>query len=626
MDALHYEYYDTDEYDDVCREFHQDPRINERNSALEVMQFPGEFRPNQRELSHSVYRQIVQGGTLLLEAPTGLGKSLGVLFPALKAMPRSHLDKLFVLTMRTTGREAILNDLKYLISSQSTPTPLRVLELSARNTLCQRPEGSCSKSICDRVKANGGDSDSAFTAALDETWMDQACVIRIAKRYRVCPYALSQSLILEADVIIADVNLFFSRHAQLYTLATEHNWHISLLVDECHNLIDRIRAMYSETLTFDSLSVAAVSLPPQLQASSRSVINLWQHLTHSHINHDAGSTYTQPTEYELDPAPLNLYAELRSLCCRIRDLFPVQPLKPTVQDFYFKAESFLDLIDVLGDEALHELKVMRAGTDEFPFFTSSLSLHLMVPAGVAAKRFLLPQSNILFSATLNPPDYYRDLLGLPVNTQLTSIQAPYSADQIELQIHNIDTRYDSRPLTLQPIAECIEHQYHAEPGNYLIFLSSMTYLNQLHDEFRNRCPDIETICQTQEMSHQARLHFIDQFKNQRGLVGFALLGGIFAEGVDLPGDNLIGVGVVTLSLQPRTTITKALSRRYGLMFGEDKVFQYTYLYPAICKVCQAAGRLIRTSTDTGTIMLFDLRYSNPEIQALLPEWWFRHKT
>ncbi len=327
------------------------------------------------------------------------------------------------------------------------------------------------------------------------------------------------------------------------------------------------------------------------------------------------------TEYQLNCAPLVLCRCLEKLCHQIRELGPLRSMKPPVNDFVLKAEAFLSLSESLGDNALYVLEVMQSGLNESPTTTSTLSVKLLVPVDAISQRFSYAQTSILFSATLNPPDYYRDVLGLPKHTNFKRISAPYTSSQVDIKILDINTSFRNRTTTLQPIAKCIEKQYRSKPGNYMIFLSSLKYMNQIHDEFKKLYTDIPTIIQTSNMSEQKRLNFINEFKNKRGLIGFAVLGGIFSEGVDLPGDNLIGVSIVTLSLQPRSVVTNALYLRNASLFGEERASDYTYLYPAMSRICQAAGRLIRSPTDTGTITLIDSRYLRPDIQGLLPNFW-----
>lgn len=620
MDYFYNEYSNNNEYNEYTPCDHgQQSHFDQRDQALLNMKFPGKFRLNQRELSKTVYQHVCSGSTLLLEAPTGIGKSLGVLFPALKAMPKKKLDKLFVLNMRTTGRLAIIDDLKKLLTAQPHPTPLRVLELSARKNMCQRPEIFCNHSICDLAVEEH--LQPAAISALVENWMDQNCIKQVADQNRVCPYYLAQSLIDKADIIVADVNLFLSRHARLYNMLKEHKWRIGLLIDECHNLIERVRGMYSETLSEGNLTDLINHLPPTLRKTHNDTLTAWQSLHDYNSEQNAMNDTDRRTEYQLNYTPLVLCRCLEKLCHQIRELGPLRSMKPPVNDFVLKAEAFMYLSESLGDKALYVLEVMQSGSNESPTTTSSLSVNLLVPADAISQRFSYAQTSILFSATLNPPDYYRDVLGLPKHTNFKQISAPYKSSQVEIKIAPLNTGFRYRTTTLQPIAKCIEQQYRSKPGNYMIFLSSLKYMNQIHDEFQKLYPDIPTIIQTSKMSEQKRLNFINEFKSKRGLIGFAVLGGIFSEGVDLPGDNLIGVSIVTLSLQPRSVVTNALYLRNVNLFGEERASNYTYLYPAMCRICQAAGRLIRSPTDTGTITLIDSRYLRPDIQGLLPDFW-----
>jgi len=209
--------------------------------------------------------------------------------------------------------------------------------------------------------------------------------------------------------------------------------------------------------------------------------------------------------------------------------------------------------------------------------SARLSIRNLIPADFLAERFAQTQACILFSATLSPAECYQDLLGLPENTLWQAIPSPFSADQLDLQIININTRFNDRLPSIGPMVERIEQQYRSVPGNYLVYLSSFAYLEQLKNAFEQQCLDIPVIAQTTAMSEQSRLEFIDQFRTQRGVVGFAVLGGVFSEGIDLPGDALVGVFIATLGLPPFDDFHRQLAQRLQTRFGQG--YAYTYLYP-----------------------------------------------
>ncbi|MGH8848982.1 MAG: ATP-dependent DNA helicase, partial [Polaromonas sp.] len=228
----------------------------------------------------------------------------------------------------------------------------------------------------------------------------------------------------------------------------------------------------------------------------------------------------------------------------------------------------------------------------------------------------------LFSATLSPQNYYADTLGLPGNTVWTDVQSPFLAEQLAIQVvSDVSTRYQHRDDSLSPIVDLMARQYAAKPGNYLAFLSSYDYLQKLALLFRARYPQIPMWEQTRRMDETARDEFLARFTPESQGIGFAVLGGPFAEGIDLPGKRLIGAFIATLGLPQVNPVNEQIRERMGGNFGAGLGYDYTYLYPGLQKVVQAAGRVIRTTSDRGVVYLIDDRFTRPEVQALLPRWW-----
>ncbi|MDB5795634.1 MAG: ATP-dependent helicase, partial [Noviherbaspirillum sp.] len=237
-----------------------------------------------------------------------------------------------------------------------------------------------------------------------------------------------------------------------------------------------------------------------------------------------------------------------------------------------------------------------------------------------APRFAAARSTALFSATLSPWHFYSDTLGLPENTPWVDVQSPFTAEQLSVQVvSDISTRYQDRDGSLSPLADLIATQYGERPGNYLTFFSSFEYLRKAADLFRARYPDIPVWEQSRGMDESARDAFLARFTPGGKGIGFAVLGGSFGEGIDLPGERLIGAFIATLGLPQLNPVNEQIRQRMGAVFGSG--YDYTYLYPGIQKVVQAAGRVIRTRSDSGVVYLVDDRFGRPEVLRLLPAWW-----
>ncbi|WP_432695143.1 ATP-dependent DNA helicase [Marinobacterium sp. YM272] len=587
-----------------------------RDNRLLQLGFPyPDFRPNQRQLSETVYKGICTARTLLMEAPTGIGKTLGVVFPALAAMPRRQIDRLFLLTARTTGRQLILDGLKQLNAATDAPLPLRILELTARDKACEHPDKACHAECCPLADGFFDRLPQARQAAVDQRWLDRESLQTIASVHQICPYYLAQEMARWSDVVVGDVNHFFDQQALLHGLTRQNEWQVVPLIDEAHNLIDRARSMYSAELSQWSFSEAARNAPASLKKTFRGVQRAWRKLIDTHL--DIDSLGQESRRLQLAEVPTELNGSLLRLVGDLTEYMTDNPVEPELQRILFDTIAFMKLAEQFADHSLCSLEVSNQSKRRSP--KATLSLENLIPADFLKQRFRSARASVLFSATLNPGRYYQDLLGLPENSLWQSVPSPFSSSQLTLRTLDISTRFRDRAASVLPIVGDIRDQYRAQPGNYLVYLSSFAYLEQISASFMEQNPDTPVAIQHAGMSELERLAFIERFRVERGLVGFAVLGGVFSEGIDLPGDALVGVFIATLGLPPNNDFQEQLAKQMQRRFGQG--YAYTYLYPGIRKVIQAAGRLIRTPQDQGVIHLIDDRFRRPEIRALLPDWW-----
>ena len=578
-----------------------------RNQALEALQFPyGEFRHGQRQLAEAVYRAARDGHYLLAQATTGIGKTLGTLFPQLKAMPGQQLDRLFFLSAKTPGRRLALDALQRL---REPDTPLRVLEHVARDKACEHPSKACHGDSCPLAKGFYDRLPAARSAALKERWLDQQAVRNIAIAHGVCPYYLSQELCRWSDVVVGDYNYYFDLGALLHSLTLINQWRVCLLVDEAHNLVERGRGMYSAELDQARFKAMCRDAPKRLKSVLDRVDRHWDQLHRE-----------QEVPYQVYPlAPDLLLAALGKAVSAITDLLTDQPEGNggELLSFYMDAMLFCRLAESFGPHSLFDINRIDAGNGRS---YSTLCIRNILPAPFLGPRFEDAHSATLFSATLSPSHYYLDLLGLPEETQCLDVASPFSAEQLHVQVvRNLSTRYQHRDASLTPICQLMARQYAERPGNYLAFFSSYQYLEQVLQELRRDHPQIPVWTQSRQMDEAARQGFIERFQIGGRGIGFAVLGGVFGEGVDLPGERLIGAFVATLGLAQLNPINEEIRQRMDTLFGNG--YDYTYLYPGMQKVVQAAGRVIRTPEDQGVLYLIDDRFARTEVRRLLPSWW-----
>jgi DNA excision repair protein ERCC-2 len=580
-----------------------------RNQSLTTLTFPfPDFRPQQRALSETVYINSVRHQSLLLEAPTGLGKTMGTLFPALKAMPTAKQDRLFYLTSRNTARQLAIGAVESLASAQAEPLQIRTLELVAKDHACEHPDKACHGDSCPLAKGFFDRLPEARRAAANHRGvLTRDVLAAIACDFRVCPYFLAQEMARWCDLVVADVNRMFDQSALLHSLIRQNDWKAGLLIDEAHNLVDRARGMYSVTLGQRRLLRTKKQAPKSLKKSLDGVARAWQAL----IREQAPDIGEPPVN--LTNLPTSLTGALNRLVSAIGDYLADNPPDLELQELLFECLAFSRLAEVFGDHSLCELA--RPGRGD-----ARLSIQNLIPADFLAPRFEAAQSTLLFSATLSPGEYYRDLLGLPADTRFRSLPAPFKADQLRVHFTpDISTRKPDRERSLAPIAQLIARQYREKPGNYLAFFSSFAYLNQVSGALSDSAPDIPQRVQRPGMSGPQRQEFLEAFSEDSEGVAFAVLGGIFGEGIDLPGNRLIGAFVATLGLPPFDNWHEILRQRLEKRFQAGHA--YTYLIPGMQKVVQAAGRVIRTEDDRGVIWLIDDRFMQPGIRKLLPRWW-----
>ena len=580
-----------------------------RNLAAQRLAFPhADFRPGQRHLAESVFKAVSTGRCLMAQAPTGIGKTLGTLFPMLKALAPQQLDKVFFLTAKTPGRKLALDAAQVLLASADAP-PLRVLEMIARDKACEHPDKACHGESCPLARGFYDRLPAARQAASQLSLLDQGALREVALAHDVCPYYLSQEMARWADVVVADYNYYFDFSALLFGLAQANHWKVAVLVDEAHNLVERGRQMYSASLDQATFNAVRRTAPEVLKKPMQRISREWNAL------HDA-----QIGAYQAyDKAPEKLLQALSSCSASIGDYLNDHPqgLDSALQGFYFDMLQFCRVAELFDEQFLFDISKRDL---ERKRNLSQLCLRNVVPAGFIRPRLTAARSTVLFSATLSPRHYYADLLGTPADTVCIDVESPFHADQLQVHIVNqISTRFVHRQSSLEPIADLIAGQFCKRPGNYLAFFSSFDYLQQVAQLLAEKHPHISLWSQSRGMGEAQRQQFLDQFHADGQGVGFAVLGGAFGEGIDLPGARLIGAFIATLGLAQLNPVNEQLKRRMAAIFGAG--YDYTYLFPGVQKVVQAAGRVIRTQQDQGVVMLIDDRFGESKVKQLLPRWW-----
>ena len=524
-----------------------------RDAALTDLRFPHEnFRVGQRELAKAVFNAARLGRCLLAQAPTGIGKTIATLFPMLKASPEQELDKVFFLTAKGSGRSLALKALETL--RQCDPEmPLRVIELVAREKSCEHPDKVCHGDSCPLASGFYDRLPAARTAAVSAGTLSRESLREVALVHAVCPYYLGQEVARWCDVIVGDYNHYFDSTAMLHGLTLANAWRVGVLVDEAHNLVDRARAMYSASLQSAQLRSVRTTAPVTLKKSLNRLQRSW-----TRVVKGAAEPYTV-----LDEVPKAFASALQDAAGAISEYLADNPtaVDGALLQFYFDALQFTRLLDTFGRHSLFDVTRDTDTGSGRSRDGSTLCIRNVVPAPFLESRFAAARSAVLFSATLTPWNFYSDTLGLPEDTAWLDVAAPFRAEQLSVRIaSDVSTRFQHRGSSLAPIARLMATQYEEAPGNYIAFFSSFDYLELAMQAFCERHPGIPTWRQGRRMDEGERVAFLARFAVDGCGVGFAVLGGSFAEGIDLVGTRLIGAFIATLGLPQLNPVNEELRR------------------------------------------------------------------
>ena len=584
-------------------------------ASRQALPFPfASYRPGQRAMMNAVYKTCTEGGQLLCQAPTGIGKTMSVLFPALKAVGEG--GPIFYLTARGTTRAAAENALT-LLRAADPDLKLRSVTLTAKDKICLQEHRECTPEACpyangyyDRVKA-------ALWDGLDTHALTADALQALARKHKVCPFELGLDLSLWCDVVVGDYNYLFDPVVHLMRFFETAGDYL-FLIDEAHNLPGRARDMHSASLCKSVFYDAKKRLGKGKSSLKNALIKVnnifieWRHRCEEVLGDSRfGRTYFEKSRAEdFDRALTKLCEPLEIWLDEHRD--PSETHDALLQ-LYFDIRAWLRVADTFDNHFI--LQISAVGSEV------RAAMLCLDPSDFLAADFAKGRAAVLFSATLAPAGYYKDLCGLP-DARAVALRSPFDPANMGLWCaRQVSTRYKDRADSIAKVSDLLAVMAAAQPGHYLAFFPSYSYLQQVWEDFTARYPDQPTLCQESSMDEGQRTEFLAQFLARDGkpLLGFAVLGGVFGEGVDLTGESLIGVAVVSPGL-PQIGPRQEQLRDY---FEETRGagFDYAYRYPGMNKVLQAAGRVIRTPQDRGVVLLIDDRFLAPDTRRLMPPHW-----
>ena len=584
--------------------------VNKRNESIKKLKFPFEnYRPGQRELAVRVYKSITDSKKCFAQAPTGTGKTISTIFPAIKAMGEDKTSKIFYLTAKTITREVAQNTISLM---RKKDLNLKAVTITAKEKICKMEEVNCNPEYC--PYANGyfdriNNSLKDILVKYNDYSKDN--IEKISEEYMLCPFELSLDLTNLSDVIICDYNYVFDPRVYLKRFFDTKTTDYTFLIDEAHNLVDRAREMYSATLNEEKF----VKVKKLISKKDKRITRVIKEIQSYFEDKLEDLTTLDENDLVESEAPLELCEILSSFIKFVDEyLARTNEENEELMDLYFDVYSFLSISD------FYDKNYTTIYTKTFNGI--NIKIYCVNPQKVIEEKMKKAKSNIIFSATLIPMDYFMKMYSYDEEDFIINLKSPFDVKNRLLMIgDNVATTYNKRFETSCDIASYIANCVQAKKGNYMVFFPSYKYMDLVFDKMKENYPNINTSIQESNMSEEEKEEFLSMFDedNKETHVGFCVLGGHFSEGIDLTNDKLIGVIIVGVGM-PQIGIERDIIKDH--MKDSNKGFDYAYVYPGMIKVLQAAGRCIRTDDDKGVILLLDKRYSQRIYQSLFPYEWY----
>ncbi|WP_211747326.1 ATP-dependent DNA helicase [Paenibacillus sp. Marseille-Q4541] len=588
----------------------------ERNRSIDELPFPfPNYRAGQRKFAGAVFKTIQEGAGLMAKAPTGIGKTMSTLFPAVKAMGAEHISKIFYLTARTTTRATAEEAFARM---QAQGLHVSSVTITAKDKICFKAEEACDTGQCSLCE---GYYDRINGAVLDimenETIMTRPVIEQYARKHRVCPFEYSLDIAYAADAVVCDYNYIFDPRVSLKRLMEEQKKKTAVLVDEAHNLVDRGRNMFSAELVKSVFLGIKSEYKTANEGVSRAAgeVNSFLLAVKNNCNADGRIIQSELPEELIERLEKFVEtAEMELVTGTAASKVSVEAQEELLST-YFAAQNFIRMAKFYDERYLTYAEIIRS---DF-----KIKLFCLDPSELLRQAGKGYRSIIHFSATLSPMNYYRDMLGAGEEDYTLSIPSPFSKDQLDVRLVPVSVRYNDRERSKQVIAKLLQQVAEERPHtNLLVFFPSYAYMQEVYDTFtQEQGKGIDTVIQQSFMTEEERDAFLQAFQPhpEQTRLAFAVLGGVFSEGVDLPGDRLNGVIVVGTGL-PQIGMENNMLKDYFNKTGRNG-FNYAYVFPGMNKVLQAGGRLIRTEEDEGVLVLIDDRFTQEPYRSLLPEEW-----
>jgi len=602
-------------------------RVTARLPSMRALKFPyPNIREGQSEFVRSTYRVLSRGGVLYASAPTGTGKTVSALYPALRALGDGRFSKVFYFTPKTTTAESVRDCITIMTTAG---LQIRAINLASKDKCCISGH-LCreAKRLCPNSGTNNLSAAVAALYALSLPVVTATEVREVARKFSVCPYELSLTYSELCDLVICDFNYLFDPSVYIRRFFDSQGSY-AFLIDEAHNLSERVREAYSAEISTDMLSefyehplLSPLSDSRILAESTAGALSeLLAPYLKEEIRENQDGVRVGAVHLSEPPA------ELYSLISELNGTLSAELLRSyTAKDE--EAVARTALLRAFSHEIGRFYSVLSgfdSGYEAFIFYEGGklrVKLYCLDTGRIIKRRLNLGHGALLFSATLSPLPYYREILGGDRSDEILEVNSPFDPSQLSVSIMDkISTRYSEREDTLLAVVRVIAATISARRGNYMIFSPSFAYSEALCKAFRAKYPKLRVISQTRDMNAAEKANFLDAFReeNESYLVAFCVMGGIYSEGIDLAGDSLIGAIIIGIGMPALSYEREAIAAYYEDKYEEGK--QYAYVYPGMNRVFQAAGRVIRREDDRGVIVLIDDRFDDPIYKKSLPKLW-----
>ena len=587
---------------------------NVRNDSIRQIEFPFPYREGQRDLVASVYRTILRKKKLFIQAPTGVGKTMATVFPAVRAVGEGLGEKIFYLTAKTIMRTVAEQAFSLL---KEKGLLYKTITLTAKEKICFCEEAECNPDACPYAKGHFDRvNDAVFDLITHSGDWSREVLEEQAKKHMVCSFEMSLDVSNWADAVICDYNYAFDPQAHLKRFFSESGkGEYLFLIDEAHNLVERGREMYSVSLYKEDLLEVRKLVKAEDPKLAKGL---------SECNQQFLELKRECEHYQILKSVSHIALKLMNVLSKLEDYLEEckdAEKKKRVLDFYFAVRSFLNIHDIMDENYVIFSEMMEDGRFQIKLFCVNPAVNL---------QNYLEQGNstIFFSATLLPVHYYKKLLSVEKDDYAVYAHSSFPQENKFLFIGtDVSTRYTRRgESTYQRFARYIAVMAEQKKGNYMAFFPSYRFLEEVHTCFLE-CVDheVDSICQVSYMDEEQREEFLEEFEQERekSLVAFCVMGGIFSEGIDLTDDKLIGAVIAGTGL-PQVCTEREILKQYFNAADMDG-FDYAYLYPGMNKVLQSAGRVIRTESDRGVILLLDDRFRAMRYREVFPREWQQYQ-